>query len=216
MPSLLKSAQPVVFLPGWAFSGMILALADKPLGWLAMDVPLDPASALTDLSVFLDSQALDRVHLVGWSMGGNLALDFAATNPARIAGLTLLGVRAAWPVEEIAAIRAGLNQEPEDFLRDFHRKCFLGSRGAYRRFVALQQEALLQALDLPLLERGLNYLADWRLPRIIPECPIVCGHSRKDVVAPLAFRLRIPGAQVKLAGHGGHTFFLDEKNKIDA
>lgn len=216
MPSLLKSAQPVVFLPGWAFSGMILELADKAPGWLAMDFPLDPASALADLSAFLDSQALDRVRLVGWSMGGNLALDFAATNPARIAGLILLGVRAAWPTEEIAAIRGELNKAPEDFLRDFHRKCFLGSRKAYRRFVALQQEALLQALDLPLLERGLNYLADWRPPQTIPNCPIICGHGRKDLVAPLATRLRIPGAQVKLAGHGGHAFFLDEENRIDA
>jgi pimeloyl-ACP methyl ester carboxylesterase len=42
------------------------------------------------LRQFLDSQGLTRVDLVGWSMGGWIALEFAAQSPQRVRRLALL------------------------------------------------------------------------------------------------------------------------------
>jgi pimeloyl-ACP methyl ester carboxylesterase len=49
-----------------------------------------PYSALGDLTALLDHLALDRVHLVGNSMGGETSLALAVTAPERVASMTLL------------------------------------------------------------------------------------------------------------------------------
>jgi pimeloyl-ACP methyl ester carboxylesterase len=53
-------------------------------GAAADDVPF---SHLDDLGAVLDAQGVQRAVLVGCSMGGGLAVDFALAQPARVAGL---------------------------------------------------------------------------------------------------------------------------------
>lgn len=52
--------------------------------------PVQPYAADADVIAILDSQGVERAHLVGSSMGGMLALDVALTHPARVATLTLV------------------------------------------------------------------------------------------------------------------------------
>ncbi len=75
------------------------------------DAPLDPAAytfaGLVDfLEDLLDREEVDRVNLVGYSMGGRVALHFALVHPERLASLVLesagLGPR---DTEERAAYR---------------------------------------------------------------------------------------------------------------
>jgi pimeloyl-ACP methyl ester carboxylesterase len=44
----------------------------------------------------LDDLEVERVHLVGWSHGGAVALDFALEHPERLASLTLIEPAAFW------------------------------------------------------------------------------------------------------------------------
>ncbi len=50
-----------------------------------------PFSDPDDLSVLLDTLKIPRVHLVGLSLGGQIALDFAILNPDRVESLLLAG-----------------------------------------------------------------------------------------------------------------------------
>jgi 3-oxoadipate enol-lactonase len=50
----------------------------------------EPYSSLGDLVALLDALGLDRVHLVGNSMGGETSLALAVTAPQRVASMTLL------------------------------------------------------------------------------------------------------------------------------
>lgn len=50
-----------------------------------------PFNHLVDLEVLLDSLSLHAVILVGSSMGGGLAIDFALEHPERTIGLVLIG-----------------------------------------------------------------------------------------------------------------------------
>jgi len=205
------SAEPIVFLPGWGFSGGVFALYPGQEPWIAPGAPLDMWDALSCLGNFLKSRGAMRVRLVGWSMGAHLALDFAGRFPEKVAALSLLAMRSAWPAEEIEAIRAGLAADPHVFLRDFYRKCFLGYRDAYRRFVAEQQDGLLAALDLSRLGQGLDYLAAWQLPAEGPHCPVTLWQGRKDIIAPPAERAIISGARHRILEHAGHALFLDKE-----
>lgn len=42
-----------------------------------------------DLAAVIDALGLDAVHLVGWSLGGGVVLDYLRANPARVRSVTL-------------------------------------------------------------------------------------------------------------------------------
>ncbi|GGD62094.1 alpha/beta fold hydrolase [Lacimicrobium alkaliphilum] len=85
--------EPVVFLPGTQCDERLflplwreMSLSDRryvPLQWAET---LEQMDGLTDYAV-----AGDRVHLVGFSMGGYIASRFALANPRLVASLTLIG-----------------------------------------------------------------------------------------------------------------------------
>ena len=204
-------SSPVLFLPGWGFSGQVLDLAEQPSPWVRPVAPLDPATAQPGILAFLAEQHLDSVQLVGWSMGASLAFDFACAFPEKVVKLTLIGMRASWPPSEIVAIRQGLAADPPAFLRDFYRKSVLGYKKEYRRFVAEQQEPLLESLDMQVLDRGLDYLGQWRLPVHGVQCPVFCWHGRRDIIAPVTEQALIPGARTTIIEHGGHALVLDRE-----
>ena len=201
----------VLFLPGWGFSGQVLELAERRYLWARPVAPLDPATALPEILNFLSEHHLETIQLVGWSLGAFLACDFVGAFPEKVASLTLLGMRAFWPVSEIEAIRQGLATDPQAFMRDFYRKSLLGYKKESRRFVAEQQEALMASLDMQVLGRGLDYLAQWRLPAQVPPCPVFCWHGRRDIIAPVAEQAKISGARTAIIEHGGHALFLDRE-----
>ena len=204
-----SSYPPVLFLPGWGFSGQVLDLAEQRFPWARPIVPLDPATVQSEILDFCGEHNLAAIHLVGWSLGANLAVDYARAFPEKVASLTLLGMRASWPAADIEAIRLGLAAEPLSFLRDFYRKSLLGYKKESRRFVAEQQETLLALLDMQLLGRGLDYLAQWRLPKQGMSYPVSCWHGRRDIIAPVTEQGLIPGAGTTILEHGGHAIFLD-------
>lgn len=201
----------VLFLPGWGFSGQVLDLAERRYLWARPTAPLDPATALPEILNFLSEHHLETIQLVGWSLGAFLACDFACAFPQKVTSLTLLGMRASWPISEIEAIRRGLATDPQAFMRDFYRKSLLGYKKESRRFVVEQQEALMASLDMQVLGRGLDYLAQWRLPVQGPPCPVFCWHGRRDIIAPVAEQAMIPGARTVVIEHGGHALFLDRE-----
>lgn len=88
----------------WRELGTLEVLADLGLQVLAVDMPgfgKSPACAVPPaeaLARFLDRQGLERAVLLGPSMGGRIALEFAVSHPERIAGLILVG---AVGVEEL-------------------------------------------------------------------------------------------------------------------
>ena len=206
-----RSSAPLVFLPGWAFDGRVLQLR-RDLDCPAPPGLLDPPVLFADFGAWLDRQAIERCQLLGWSLGGLCALELARRYPGRVEALHLLAVRAAWPADELAAIRRELEGQPEDFLRSFYRKCFLGYRESYRRFQReLEADYLAQALQAPeLLLRGLDFLAapGGKLP---PPAAgrVYCLHGRRDLIAPPAQRLLVAGADCHLLEQGGHALFLD-------
>ena len=81
----------------WQQLGTLEVLADLGLRVLAVDMPgfgqspaCDLAPALA-LARFLDRQDVRQAVLVGPSMGGRIALEFAIAHPERVAGLVLIG-----------------------------------------------------------------------------------------------------------------------------
>lgn len=170
---------------------------------------MKPQTLTDDLLAFLDQREIKgRIDLVGWSMGANLALDFARAYPAKVSALYLLSMRQQWPPAEIEAIRAELVANPRDFLISFYRKCFLGYKQEYSRFMEELQDQYLQNIDIEVLLDGLDYLKRYEIMPA-PGCETHCIHGRKDIVAPVHEMAHVPGAISTILEHAGHAVFFD-------
>lgn len=201
---------PLIFLPGWAFDDALVECFQL-FSSRAVQVPpgfVDPERLLKKLPA-LCSACGGRVDLVGWSMGARLALQFAIEHPSMVHSLTLLALRASWPVDEIAAIRHALDADHERFLCDFYRKCFLGYRRHHALFVRSLQSDYLRQIDPAVLHRGLDYLLASPASQIPPALPVTLIHGGKDVVAPCAEMARLPGATIRVIPRAGHMVLLD-------
>ncbi|MEW6594348.1 MAG: alpha/beta fold hydrolase [Thermodesulfobacteriota bacterium] len=207
-------ARPVFFIPGWGFDGRVLALAPE-LRWLAPLGFVSPVAFADQLHQWLGHEKIEAIDLVGWSLGGYCALEFARRYPEQVASLTLHGVRRRWPAAEIAALERELVAAPQAFLASFYRKCFLGYKAAYQRFAAELQPSYLRQADPAVLLEGLRYLAGFVPPERIP-CETICCHGRRDLIAPPLERATLAGAQQVTLDHGGHPLFLEDEARPGA
>lgn len=216
-----RSSEPLVFLPGWGFDGRVWGLAANPEPVLAPAEFYDPFTLVDGLVACLARQGLQRCRLVGWSLGGLAALDFAGRYPERVAALTLLGVRAHWPGAELGAISEELERDPAAFMSSFYRKVFAGYREGYDRFQRELEADLVarSGTDRDLLRRGLDYLAQTGEITARSEqsraanknpFPCCCLHGRRDLIAPAAQRLQLTGGESLLLAHAGHALFLED------
>ncbi len=117
------STTPLLFLHGKAFQaetwqelGTLQACINAEFSVLALDLPgfgKSPEAAITPetvISEVMKAEKIDRAIVVGPSMSGKIALEFALNNPEKIAGLVLVG---AVGVEEN---RGRLNKLPSKTL----------------------------------------------------------------------------------------------------
>lgn len=190
-----------VLLPGWAtdgriFDGVLPGVAAVTTG------PIRPEGFPRRLAAFLDRTARTPVTVVGWSLGGFLAAEFAREYPDRVRRVVLVGIRREYPEADVEAVLRSLSADPDGCLSGFYAQCFYPSQiPAYRRFRGGLQAAYLREMDGGALREGLSYLAGARLSgEALPVCPVAIVHGGKDVVAPFAEAER-------LAREGGNATF---------
>lgn len=81
---LLEALAPRYRILTWDYRGLFDSDSPRSKRRLAV------AHHSGDLRTILDAERIDRAVLVGWSMGVQVSLDFAASHPDRVAGLVLL------------------------------------------------------------------------------------------------------------------------------
>jgi pimeloyl-ACP methyl ester carboxylesterase len=177
----------MVLLPGWATDGRIFEGA-LPGVTAVTTGPLRPEGFPRRLAAYLDRTVRGAVTVVGWSLGGFLAAEFAREYPDRVRRAVLVGIRREYPEEDVKAVLGSLLADPGGCLSGFYAQCFYPSQiPAYRRFRSGLQAAYLREMDGGALREGLSYLAKARLSgETLPACPVAIVHGEKDVVAPFA------------------------------
>jgi len=209
----------IVLIPGWATDYRIFERIDLDFNYL-MPTKFSPFSFERNLLTTLKKNDLDRVSVLGWSLGGFTASDFAAKHPDKINEVVLISVREKYERENIEKIRSSLNENKKACLYKFYNNCFLrNEKGALFLFKRNLLAGYLKA-DLDLLLEGLDYLSDSQLRlQELKGLKVKFIHGEGDKIAPMEEALKLkenlPQAKFISIGKTGHMpFFRPDFKKI--
>lgn len=157
-----------------------------------------------DMVAFLEALGVERAHLIGYSLGADVALYCLIMRPEMFLSLTAIGT-AGRVTEE--TIRQADDYEPgslerrgmRDFIEAMKEMHATAHRGNWRRFVSVSVDNWRRYPDIPFAR-----LADLRQPCLLiagEDDPFASGSQLEELrrAIPNAESLRIPGC-----GHRPH------------
>ena len=187
---------------------------------------LDVIDDVIDLAIyyndFLDTIGLESTHVVGHSMGGMFAAEFAAISPHRVCKLVLVNAVGLWvdehPVADFFAmtpdeLASALFHNPES---DMAKAMFTMPQDEQAQLDAflLRSQHLATAGKFlwPIPDKGLKK----RIHRISAPTHIIWGQS--DGLAPVTyaqeFQQRIPGSQVSIMQGCAHMPMYEDADRF--
>jgi pimeloyl-ACP methyl ester carboxylesterase len=215
-----------------ALSTQFQTLAPDLRGYGASRVqqPFTMADHLADLQQLLDDRGIQRCVVLGWSLGGILALELALAQPHRVAGLILVASAAhprsdhpavPWPVVANTGIASVVNRVVPGWpwnIETFGRRSLYqyliqqhtpntyryladAALGAYVKTSRYATAALNQAL-----RTGYNRMAD--LDAIACPSLVLAGDCDRHIVAAASAETaqRLPNAQFYQYRNTAHLF----------
>jgi pimeloyl-[acyl-carrier protein] methyl ester esterase len=240
--------RPLVLLHGWAMSAAVFtevaALLSSDFRLLIPDLPghgrsspalqNDLVGIAADLRCWIEASEKDPVVLVGWSLGGMLALEIAHQNKLPVDRLVLVGTTPRFtlgedwafglPSAQVRALARNLERRFEATLGDFFALAFAGENISNERLRMIRTFAVRQSLlpDHGVALGLLNRLASQDQRAILSAIhqPALVLHGDLDQIAPVAAGLSL--AEILPQGifcefHGvGHAPFLSQPQETVA
>lgn len=177
-----------------------------------------------DLAAVLDAAGEAAAHIVGFSMGGMIAQQFALAHPTRTRTLTLMATHggAAHSVKADDAVLRLLFDKgrgtPEENLRSMRPHVY-AERTSDERIDLDHERRLEYYPTLPGYQAQLYGLMAWsafhRLGRV--RAPTMVVHGLEDALIPVAngrmLAERIPGARLEELDRASHWLMTDRPEK---
>jgi pimeloyl-[acyl-carrier protein] methyl ester esterase len=239
------SGPKLTLVHGWAmhgglFGGLVEHLEDflvqridlpghgrnRELAW-----PAEPAHLHHDILIEALAEAADGGWLVGWSLGGLLAMQAALAYPERLNGLILIaatpcfGQRPHWPhgvaAELIDQLAGELAGNPEQVLQRFLALEVHGSEHAAADLRLLRNEAFRHGLpNRQALQAGLDRLRHTDLSTELEklQLPVLLIGGRRDRLVPFqalqTTAERLPNARIERIAGAAHAPFLTNPEAV--
>jgi len=238
---VLGEGTPVTLLHGFTQNGRswLEIISRMPAGWMWIvpdlrghgetrarpGAPCSMDACTADLVMLLDHLGVPATHLVGYSMGGRLALHVAARRPERILSLLTIGAHAGLEEEAREGRRRGDEGLAERIEQD-GLEAFVNYWGALPLFAGLERRGPAFVAQVR-AERLTNHVAGlacslrgmgagamdplWDdLAGVTFRCTFVAGQLDHGYVAT-ARRLAstVPHGRVEVVPRAGHTVHLE-------
>ncbi len=240
------SGPPLVLLHGWAMSSKVFCEAIEDLSnefcVLAPDLPGHGESGCArdysldalanDLALWMEGLQLKDVRLLGWSLGGQVALRLASLAKHRLSRLLLVSTTPRFIADDewshgqddkqVRIMARGLERRFSRTLKDFFNQQFgeLEIDEVRRQWlddnlsptvIPPQQEAALGALET--LRTG-----DLRRELAVIEMPALVVHGTEDKIIPFGAGCYLaevlPQARIQPLEQAGHAPFLSCPEKL--
>jgi pimeloyl-[acyl-carrier protein] methyl ester esterase len=231
---------PLVLIPGWAMHsgvwGEFAARLAQAFLVLSVDLPghgLSPRWEHWTLKATANKLANaipERALCLGWSLGGQVALELAWRHPAKVAGLVLLAsnpkflAEGCWPgmaPEIFEAFVRGVETQTQATLQRFLALCCLGGEDCGQILHRLQRAwEAYPAPSLAVLRQGLEILrrTDLRGKLAQISCPVTVVAGQKDRLVPKEaleqLAASLPKARFKSLEGAGHVPFLSHPKEL--
>lgn len=238
------AGRPLVLLHGWAMSSAVFTevMADLASDYrvLAPDLPghgfsspgeLALPALRNDLCTWLDSLAIEQPMLLGWSLGGMIALNLARQRPRSVERLLLVATTprfvqatdwsAGLPDGQVRAMGRDLGRNFALTMTAFFQLMFADEELTAQRRRAIADFAVRQGrLPEPrAAAQGLDLLRciDQRPELALIDCPTLIEHGARDVIVPVAAGRHLAAVmpEAKLIEHPdcGHAPFLSSPRR---
>ena len=178
-----------------------------------------------DLAAVLDAAGEASAHVVGFSMGGMIAQQFALDFPRRVRSLALLGTHSGgpWVVQAAPEVRQLLfdkaRMSAEQSLRAMRPHTYASATPDAR----FDEDAQVRLAHLPSLrdyQAQLMALIGWSVDRELPriDCPTLVMHGLQDrLILPVNARRtagRIAGARLLELPDASHWLMTDQTAQV--
>jgi non-heme chloroperoxidase len=182
-----------------------------------------------DLEHLVRALAVPRIALVGWSMGGAVALELARRLGERTSALALVGSTPggltdrknpnAFPPERVTQMKADMEADTRAFLRALAPDVFKeGAASPLFAWTVGQIQKTPPHVVQGAFEGILAFEARKDLAQI--RVPTAVLHGRHDAILPLgggeALQRGIKGARLVVFEQSGHAPFLEETEAFNA
>ncbi len=228
----------LVMLHGWAMSSAVWGELSSHLAasyrLICIDLPGHGESAydsdwsLDDILQAMARQLPSSCYLLGWSLGGMIALAYADQYPSRVKKLIMLASSAKfmqsdnWPCgqmpEVLAAFRHGLKENPEAIIKHFLRLQTKGLDTSKKINLQLKQ-SIRQTTDKG-LDSGLNLLQQLDLRTALSRLtiPLLMVLGQRDQLVPVEVlefsRLQKPDLDGCVIAQASHVPFLSHLTEL--
>ncbi len=212
-------ADTAVLIPGWASDCRIFAGLDLAFNYL-LPVGLNFSDFEKEFTCALEQNSIKKALLLGWSLGGFLATEFAIRNPSSIKELVLLSIAREFDGNLLKEIASKIKKNKRAYLYKFYRDCFsTEDRAGWCWFKKNLLEDYISTMELDSLLAGLNYLSTvrFKLTGASGIDRVRIFHGEEDRIMPFSDAARIKSefgqADFTALSGIGHICFLNSQFK---
>jgi pimeloyl-[acyl-carrier protein] methyl ester esterase len=164
--------------------------------------------------------------VVGWSLGGMLALQLAVEHPEKINNLILLSstprftlcdhYTAGLAPSVVRNLARKLAKNKWQTQLDFFQLMFTGNEHSSWKTFTSHLAPLLENISTPTLQSGLQYLLETDLRSLLPSIQIPCHilHGTEDIICPVGagqyLASMLPNSIITLVPGAGHVPFYTQ------
>ncbi|MBI0583309.1 MAG: alpha/beta fold hydrolase [Methanomassiliicoccus sp.] len=180
----------------------------------APDAPFTMAQMADDAAGLLDALNIDQVHVLGWSMGGNIAQELTFRHPGKVATLILMSTYIREPDRARFAIDAMIHSVREGASMDTFQtmmQAWCSTESFFRGKVSVCE--LGEGCDINVLngfsrqKKALDAF-DSRDRLQLISVPVLVVHGEEDIMVPLPYGERlaagIPNSEFEVIEGAGH------------